>query len=147
MSQENKPDRGPTHRDLKQMFDSVGMWYMVAVFTMRRIDDCKDFTAQEPEHFELLSPKEALSTEAVLAELKTKNLRPALFQELVAFVADKTGEQLSYPIVALGSVFEEEGVLVSPMVYGLLKQRHLSSTPVKDGLETRHRLLVVRLPA
>lgn len=46
-----------------------------------------------------------MSTEAVLAELDQRGLRPATLAELLAFGAKYPEEQRKYPIVALGSVW------------------------------------------
>ncbi|KKR48343.1 MAG: hypothetical protein UT86_C0007G0022, partial [Candidatus Magasanikbacteria bacterium GW2011_GWC2_40_17] len=49
------------------------------------------------------------STDEVLAEMDRHGLRPALYEELLAFGAKYPDEQRQFPIIALGSVWRGFG--------------------------------------
>lgn len=53
--------------------------------------------------FEYVHMDRDASTDAVLAEMDRKGLRPALYEELLGFAEKYPDEQRKYPIVALGS--------------------------------------------
>ncbi|MCR4256891.1 MAG: hypothetical protein NUW08_04260 [Candidatus Uhrbacteria bacterium] len=106
----------PSYADLKKAFDWVYDGCNSAKFTS--IDVCKDVSMESCEiEFELVHLDKELSTDAILVELKRLEFRPALYEELLAFAKQYPDEQRMYPIVALGSVCQDDDDLCSPYVH------------------------------
>ncbi|MEK7584402.1 MAG: hypothetical protein AAB490_04090 [Patescibacteria group bacterium] len=107
----------PTYATLKVAFDWVYDGYGLRSALFAPIDVCKDVSTESREiEFELVHLDKDASTNAVLAELKRLELRPALYEELLAFAKQYPDEQRKYPIVAFGSVCQYDGDLFSPYV-------------------------------
>ncbi|MBI5732001.1 MAG: hypothetical protein HY982_01435 [Candidatus Magasanikbacteria bacterium] len=93
----------PSLAALKSAFDWVDDFYAKADF--KPIDRCKDVNREQREvSFKYVHLNRDASTDEVLAETDRQNLRPALYEELLAFGAKYPDEQRQFPIVALGSV-------------------------------------------
>lgn len=105
----------PSYVKLKKAFN-----WVVNVFAKTKwkpIDVCKDVTTETRDiEFELVHQDKIESTDAILKELDHRGLRPALYEELLAFVAKYPDREEDSPIVALGSVNRRGGVLYSPFV-------------------------------
>lgn len=107
----------PSYADLKKAFDWVYAGYKNTEF--KPIDVCKDVSKESREiEFELVHINKDVSTDTALAELERRELRPALYEGLLAFAAKYPELQKQFPIVALGSVCRFGGDLYSPYVDG-----------------------------
>lgn len=104
-----------SYADLEKAFDWVYDGYKSVKFTA--IDVCKDVSMETREiEFELVHLNKDASTDTARAELDKRELRPALYEELLAFAAKYPELQKQFPIVALGSVCRYGGNLGSPYV-------------------------------
>ncbi len=99
----------PKFEDLnKSAFDWAHPDYARAKF--ESIDRCKDVSREKREvTFKYMTIDRAMSTDAVLAEMDRQGVRPALYEELLAFAKTNPDEQRKHPIVALGSVALVDG--------------------------------------
>ena len=98
----------PNLAELKQKFSWVNSDYAKADF--KPIDRCKDVSRDTREvAFEYVHMGRDASTDEVLAEMDRHGLRPALYEELLAFGAKYPDEQRQFPIIALGSVWRGFG--------------------------------------
>ena len=96
----------PNLAELKQKFSWVNSDYAKADF--KPIDRCKDVSRDTREvAFEYVHMGRDASTDEVLAEMDRHGLRPALYEELLAFGAKYPDEQRQFPIIALGSVWRD----------------------------------------
>ncbi len=94
----------PSHHGLYEAFDYVDPGY--AALSFKPIEICKDVPTDAREiEFKLVHLRKRASTKKALAELKRRRLRPALYEELLAFVAKYPDLQKEFRIVALGSVW------------------------------------------
>ncbi len=93
----------PSFKELNEAFDWVDPSFEKAVF--------KKFGDQTPRKivFEYLQFNKPISSNQVFLEADKRNLRPATFEELVAFAAAYPLEQRKFPIVALSSVAQVDG--------------------------------------
>lgn len=133
----------PSYADLKQAFDWVYDGYASAEF--KPIDVCKDVPTDTREiEFELVHLNKDMSTDAILAQLDKRGLRPALYEELLAFAAKYPELQKQFPIVALGSVFRFDGGLFSPYVDWHDRERNLYFHWIDDDWLGFCRFLSVR---
>jgi len=95
----------PSHAQLQKEFNWV--WDGWKNTSFERLDVCKDIPfANEVKDvaFELVHLAQYMSTEAVLAELDRRGLRPATHEELLGFARKYPELQRQFPIVALGSI-------------------------------------------
>lgn len=134
----------PSYIRLKQGFDWVYDGYSKAEF--KTIDACRNVSTESRETwFELVYLNKNTTTSAVLAELARLELRPALYEELLGFAKQYPIEQCKYPIVALGSVCQEDELLCSPFLHALGRGRCLSFGWVdNDWNDGGYRFLAVR---
>lgn len=88
-----------------------------------------------------------VSTDEILDEMDRQGLRPAFFEELAWFGMWHPGEQLMYPIVAIGStVSMGDTRCVAVLLSGGCK-RALALQPFNIGWDGYHRFLAVRKAA
>ena len=114
----------PSYADLQKAFDWVYEGYASAEF--KPIDACKGISTDTREiEFELVHLNKDASTDEALAELDKRGLRPALYEELLAFAAKHPELQKQFPIVALGSVCRDGARLYSPFVRFYGRERRL----------------------
>lgn len=133
----------PSYADLEKAFDWVYDGYKGIEF--KPIDVCKDVSTESREiEFELVHLNEDVSTDKALAELDKQGLRPALYQELLAFAAKYPELQKQFPIVALGSVCRRSGHLYSPYVDWRGVERDLYFRWIGHGWHDDCRFLAVR---
>ena len=59
-------------------------------------------------YLELLHFNRVMSSDQVLAAMKSRNLRPATLSQFLAFVEKYPEEQRKYPIAALGSIWKDD---------------------------------------
>lgn len=86
-----------------------------------------------------------MSTDAVLAELDRRGLRPATMAELLAFGASFPEEQRKLPIVELGSIWTLRcGYRLVGYLHGYGSERFLNLYDVEGGWYDRYRFLAVR---
>ena len=94
----------PSYAELQRLFSLVNSDFSKADF--KPIDRCRDVSRETREvSFEYVHLNRGASTDEVLAKMDRQNLRPALYEELLAFGAKYPDEQQQFPIVALGSVW------------------------------------------
>lgn len=94
----------PKFAELKSAFDWVNDDYRRAKFEAIKI--CEAISRETREvTFQYVHMNRGASTEEVLVEMDRCGLRPALFEELLAFAKAHPDEQRKYPIVVLGSVW------------------------------------------
>lgn len=135
----------PAYAILKQAFDWVYDGYKNAEFTA--IEACKNVLREACEiEFELVHFGKDMSTDVILAELDKRGLRPALYEELLAFAAKYPELQKQFPIVALGSVCRNDGDLFSPYVSWGGDERSLNFAWFDYGWGGVCRFLAVRKP-
>lgn len=78
--------------------------------TLENVGPCKSISREKRVvHFKYFSNRRAAITKDLLAEMDKRGLRPAIYEELVAFSKRYPSEQRKYPIIALGSVFRRMG--------------------------------------
>ncbi len=92
----------PSYQELKSAFDWVDDWYDRAMF--KTIDICKS-VSREPcvVGFVYVHMDRTASSNEVYATMETRGLRPALYEELLAFAKAYPDEQRKFHIIALGS--------------------------------------------
>jgi hypothetical protein len=135
--------RQPSYDELKKAFDWVYDGYKNAEF--KQIDVCKDVSTETREiEFELVHLNKDASTDTVLAELDKRELRPALYEELLAFAAKYPEFQKQFPIGALGSVCRYDDYLCSPCVSWYDEKRYLSFHWIAHGWLAFFRFLAMR---
>jgi len=135
----------PSYADLKKAFDWVYDGYKSTEF--KPIDVCKDVSTETREiEFELVHLNKNATTETALAELEKRELRPALYEELLAFAAKYPDLQKQFPIAALGSVCRYDGSLYSPYVLWYDGGRDLYFDWFGHDWHDRCRFLAVRKP-
>ncbi len=128
----------PSYTELEQAFDLGYITHENAVF--KSSDVCKDVSMEAREiKFELVHLDKDVSTDTALAELEKRKLRPALYEEILAFVAKYPELQKQFPIVALGSLCLSDDNLCFPYV-GL---RFLRFKRLDDGWGAVVRFLAV----
>ena len=133
----------PTYAMLKQAFDWVYDGYKSAEF--KSIDVCKDVSTEAREiKFELVHLGKDANTDTALAELEKRELRPALYEELLAFAVEYPELQKQFPIVALGSVCRNDGSLYSPYVSWDDGERNLRFYWLGNDWHDHYRFLAVR---
>ncbi|MCE9586543.1 hypothetical protein K8R04_04490 [Candidatus Uhrbacteria bacterium] len=133
----------PAYAFLEQAFDWVYDGYKSAKFTP--IDVCKDVSTESREiEFELVHLNKGVSTDKALAELDKQVLRPALYEELLAFAVKYPELQKQFPIVALGSVYRVDGYLCSPYVLWDGSERRLHFSWFDGDWSDSCRFLAVR---
>lgn len=94
----------PSYDALRSSFDRVDPDFSRATF--EPIDQCKNVARTTSEvAFEYLHLGRDASTDEVLAEMDKRGLRPATYEEALAFAKKNPDEQRKFPIVALGSVW------------------------------------------
>lgn len=93
-----------TYAALEVAFDRVKSEYESAKFVP--IDLCKNVSKKSRRiNFEYVRMGGDASTNEVLDEMSRRGLRPALYEELLAFARKYPDEQRKFPIIALGSVW------------------------------------------
>jgi len=93
----------PSYTELKTRFDWVNDWYERVEF--KAIDICRSVSREPCEvEFVYVHMDRSASTDEILAEMEKRNLRPALYEEGLAFAKAHPDEQRKLPIVMLGSV-------------------------------------------
>ena len=135
----------PKYADLKKAFDWLSDGYKSVSF--KPIEVCKDVSTETREiEFELVHLDKEMHTDAILAELDRRGFRPALYEEILAFAAKYTDEQRKYPIVALGSVCQDDGDLDSPYVFEVDVGRYLNMYWIDNPYPSNrnYRFLAVR---
>ncbi|MDP3901700.1 MAG: hypothetical protein Q8Q37_01845 [bacterium] len=96
-------------------------------------------------NLELIRFNKRMSSEQVMDELKKQNLRPATLPELLAFGAKFPEKQRKYPLVALGSVWQNlYGRRRVPILYGDDDERALDLDDWDGDWDGRYRFLAVR---
>lgn len=110
----------PSYANLKKAFDWVNGAYASAKF--EAIERCRgiDRTSREVA-FRYFKIGRSMTTEQVLDAMDAAGLRPAIYEELLAFASKYPDEQRGKLIVALGSVARIDGYL---LVASLLENDH-----------------------
>jgi len=135
----------PTYPELRQLFDWVQDGFRFREF--KPTEACKGFSvATRDLAFELFHLDQQISTEDVLAEMVKSGLRPALYEELLAFVQAFPDEQRKYPIVALGSVCRKGQDYCCPSVLFGDNQRKIDFGWLAGNWHESCRFLAVKLP-
>ncbi len=133
----------PSYDMLKNAFDWVYEGYSSAQF--KPIDICKNVSTETREiEFELVHLYMGMCTDGILAELDKRELRPALYEELLAFAVKYPDLQKQFPIVALGSVCLYDDRLCSPCVRRNGEERCLDSDWVGNDWHDGYRFLAAR---
>jgi hypothetical protein len=100
----------PTYEDLRKEFDWVSDGFKKGEATDWQLDgSCKGATTADPDACELVHFDRDMSTENVLIELKSRGLRPATLDELLAYARKYPDKQKEFPIVALGVSYIWDG--------------------------------------
>jgi hypothetical protein len=100
--------RQPSYEELKKQFDCVYDRFENREF--KTIDACKDIGRETREIiFELVQVADRRFVGDAMARLLNQGLRPALYEEMLAFAAKFPDEQKKYPIYALGSRCDRAG--------------------------------------
>jgi hypothetical protein len=106
----------PPRDILLQAFDFVDDGYESAKFGPT--DICKEVLVEAREvDFELVHLNKGAMTDTVLIELDKQGLRPALYEELLAFAVTHPDLQKRYTIIALGSICCRAEGISSSCVY------------------------------
>lgn len=99
----------PEFEELKRLFPA----YVDLEYKGKRFDPierCKAVSKENREvSFEYVHQARGASLDDVLAEMDRKDLRPALYEELLGFAKKYPDEQGKFPIVALGSEIDVDG--------------------------------------
>ena len=133
----------PSYANLKAAFDWINSDYQQAKF--EPIDQCKGVLRDTCEvAFQYIHMGRDTSTEAVLAEMDRLGLRPALYEELLAFAKQFPNEQRQFPIVALGSIWvDPSGYRDVACLSEGSDERDLSLNWCDDGWFDSYRFLAV----
>lgn len=123
----------PKYEDLhKSAFDWANPDFARAKF--EPIERCKKVSLEKSEvTFEYMMIDGTMSTDAVLAQMDTQGLRPALYEDLLAFAKMNPDEQRKHVIVALGSVAQVGGDRHVAYLYGVGDGRVLSLDWIGGG--------------
>ena len=138
----------PSFTRLKQAFDWVSNDYSYEKF--RPIDVCKDVPTDSCViEFVLLRAYRSIEWHEVLSALEECKLRPALYEEQLAFAAKHPELQKRFRIAAFGSVCNfdsgDEGD-VSVLSWSRVRGRSLRTCFKPFGWPTHYRFLAVRRP-
>ncbi len=102
--------------------------------------EMKVFTVQD-----LVGATRSVTSKEVIQEMDNRGYRPAELPELLAFAMTNPDEQRKYPIVSLGSIWQDwlgdQGV---PYLWGGGFGRSLYLGWFDDGWDSRYRFLAVR---
>lgn len=107
--------RQPSFNELSKYFDEIGSELMGA--TLVPIDTCRGISLITRKiRLFLVRFDGEMKTDAVLAELDKQDLRPALYEELIAMAIEHPKHPtFEGAIAALGSVSREFGFASAPM--------------------------------
>ena len=111
------------------------------------IERCKTVLRESREVvFEYVHMDRDALTDEVLAEMDREGLLPALYEEFLGFAEKYPDEQRKYPIVALGSVCQDDGDLDSPYVFEVDVGRYLNMYWIDNPYPSNrnYRFLAVR---
>lgn len=113
----------PEYKDLKSIFADVDKDYAKATFT--NSDLCKDVSREKREvTFEYVTIDCEILYSNLLVEIDRHGLRPALYEELLAFVGANPNTS-RVQLEALGSFTTVNGLIRTPYIFGSYKKRHL----------------------
>lgn len=88
-----------------------------------------------------------VTTKYARSELKEMGYRPCTLHELLAFGEKFPQKQLEFPIVALGSVWKDDGDEIFPYLYSDGRSRNLGPACPWVGWASAFRFAVVRVSA
>jgi hypothetical protein len=122
----------PSSDELKKQFDSMDAQYEDVKFEV--IEHCKGVSkenhgsaelAEVEITFEYVHMGRDASPDEVLIEMGRKELRPALYEELLGFAKKYPDEHRKFPIAALGSLANVYGERVVAYVWRDIYGQHL----------------------
>ncbi len=110
------------------------------------IERCKDVSTESREVtfvYVYMDRGRHTSTNEVLAEMDSRDLRPALYEELLGFADKYPDEQQKYPIVALGSVAYSGSYYCAACLWHNSGSRFLYLYTIYDDWNPHNRFLAV----
>ena len=133
----------PEYDNLEPEFDWVNSDYRRAKF--EDIDTCEAISREAREiTFRYLNMNRGACSDEVLAEMDLRGLRPATYEELLAFAANYPDEQNNFSIIALGSFWiEMDDRRCAAYLYTLNGERALSTAWYNSVWSSSCRFLAV----
>ena len=135
----------PSHEQLDDAFDTVSPSFDGVHFTQT----AQSSTTPRRVTFEYVEPVRTATTKEILVAMKRRGVRPATFEELIAFARSFPDEQRKHQIVALGSVAQANGYRFVTLIGELGEHTHERSIDLNGDDDSydwkdNYRFLVVR---